>query len=269
MLNLSPRAKTIRWSRTLAALMTVAGIFVTGMGQAGASTGCGEYSFGFAGTRLLNDGISTSAGPFPISLPAGTYDVTLQSFDDHVGHPGQHDQTFEQFYAVLDSGWISAPSDDIADAETQATTVHSGQVIGDSTAISVHHVGLGNVNSVDVVCVGFTPTIPAEVADDVEEPAIDEADPAPIDPLSLQRPADNPKPSSVPRESDPIDPLSLERPVDTAGIEPDVQGQIETVPVLALTGPGDATTIALLGVTLVALGMTFVAADRRLQAIQG
>jgi hypothetical protein len=256
----SPKKSIHQRFRTLAALAVATTVLLTGTATAGATSQCGDYSFGFAGTRLLNDGISTSAGPFPISLPAGTYDVTLQSHDDHVAHPGQYEQTAEQFYVVLDSGWVSPPSVDIADDATEAITVHQGQVIGESTAISVHHIGLGGVNSVDVVCVGFTPTVPAEVADeivdeDAPEPAAEEApEPATEDPASSL--------------TDPADPLSLMRPVVPAEIEAEVQGHVETAPLLALTGPEHSTIIALLGAVLLGLGSTLVAVERRLQGVK-
>jgi len=61
--------------RLLAIGTLVLGVLTLTPVAAGAQNGCGEYSYGFAGTRLLNDGISDSAGPFTIDLPAGTYDV--------------------------------------------------------------------------------------------------------------------------------------------------------------------------------------------------
>lgn len=155
-----------------------------------ASTGCGEYSFGFEGTRLLNDGISTSAGSFTIALPAGTYDVTMVSHDAHDEHPGQDDQTQEQFYFTLDSGYTSPPSNDIPNDVNDMTTIVGAQEIGDTTSITVHHLGQGGVNSVDVRCVGFTtvqvagpdPEPEPEVVDPEPEPEPEVAAPAPVTP---------------------------------------------------------------------------------------
>ncbi len=128
---------------------TVAGADETGT--------CGEFNFGFSGTNLINDGISDSAGPFPINLAAGTYDVTLRGEDDHTSSDAD-DQPGEQWYVALDNGWQSDLSDDIPDDVDMTSTVFSGITIEAATAISVHHAGEGNVNSLRVVCVGFTPT---------------------------------------------------------------------------------------------------------------
>ena len=108
-------ARTRRSLRLATVAFVLAGASLVGTASAAnAATGCGEYSFGFEGTRLLNDGISDSAGPFAISMPAGTYDITLHSFDDHAAHPGQVAQTQEQWYFTLDSGYSSPASSDIA-----------------------------------------------------------------------------------------------------------------------------------------------------------
>lgn len=138
-------------------LLTAALVLTTS--PAGSAQGCGEYSFGFAGTRLINDGISTSAGPFAISLPAGTYDITMVSHDNHPTPDYQTDQTQEQWYFELDNGYESSLTTDIPnDAENMTTTI-AAQTIDAATAITVHHAQLGVApNSVDVVCVGFTPT---------------------------------------------------------------------------------------------------------------
>lgn len=170
---------TSRWSTRstgLALALTVAPTII-GLpffaGTAGATMGCGEYSFGFAGTRLLNDGISHVAGPFTIELPADTYDVIMQSHDAHDEHPGQTEQTEEQWYFVLDSGYQSPLTVDIPDDQNLTVTVVENQMIAsDTTSITVHHRGVGSVNSVDVVCVGFTPVEePVILSPIVEEPS--------------------------------------------------------------------------------------------------
>ncbi len=166
------RAKTRRATRGATAFLLAAALVLPGQAASAARPGCGEYSFGFEGTRLLNDGISTSAGPFTISLPAGTYDVTMVSHDAHDDHPGQVEQTQEQWYVELDSGYRSPPTNDIPDDTNDMTTVAGAQQIGASTEISVHHLLEGGVNSVDVVCVGFTTVTvrePEEIIRDVQD----------------------------------------------------------------------------------------------------
>lgn len=151
--------------RCVAALIIASGVLVAPTG-AGASEACGEISFGFEGTRLLNDGISDSAGPFPIELAPGTYDVTLVAHDFHSEQSSVGTQPGEQFVVELDNGYVSPPSLDIPDDSDTTTTVHGSQQISTpATAISVHHLGVPGVNSVNVLCVGFDPiaeTTPVE-----------------------------------------------------------------------------------------------------------
>ena len=99
MIATSLKKRFARFAGCLAAL-TVALTAATG-NVAAANEGCGEFSYGFEGTRLLNDGISTSAGPFPISLPAGTYDLTMVSSDDHTSGQFHGEQSAEQWYVCL------------------------------------------------------------------------------------------------------------------------------------------------------------------------
>ena len=177
--------------RCIAATIIASGVLV-GPGTAGASETCGEFSFGFEGTRLLNDGISNSAGPFPIELPAGTYDVTLVAHDSHSTQSSVETQPGEQFTVQLDNGYVSPPSLDIPDDADSTTTVHGSQEIPTAaSAISVHHLGVPGINSVDVVCVGFDPI----------------ADTTPVEPVSATEPddSDDPSPGDETTQDDPDD----------------------------------------------------------------
>ena len=169
----------IRSSRSLriaAASLVLTGTALLGTAAtAGASGGCGEYSFGFEGTRLLNDGISDSAGPFSIELPAGTYTVTTESFDDHAAHPGQVEQTAEQWYIVLDSGYVSPLTSDVPEDGNFVADTFANQTIEASSSITLRHRGEGGVNSVSPLCVGFTTVAVAEevpVEEIVEEEVV-------------------------------------------------------------------------------------------------
>lgn len=181
-----------RWMRSVAVLILAAAT-LAGQSAAGASGDCGEFSFGFEGTRLLNDGISNSAGPFAISLPAGTYDITLVAHDLHSHDSTVNTQPHEQFVVRLDNGYVSPPSADIPDDIDNTTTVHRAQHIASPAgAISVHHVGIGGVDSVDVLCVGFDPIAEAPAAAPVEAPQDDSSsdsddatDAAPEEPASV------------------------------------------------------------------------------------
>ena len=219
-----------------------------------ASTGCGEYSFGFEGTRLLNDGISTSAGPFTISLPAGTYDVTMVSHDAHDEHPGQDEQTQEQFYFTLDSGYTSPPSNDIPTEVNDMTTVVGAQEIGASTSITVHHLGQGGINSVDVRCVGFTAV---QVAGPQPEPEPD-PDPEPEPEPEVVEPEPEPEPEVVEPEPEPEPEVAAPAPVT-----PEVAAKVETpVAQLARTGPPQIVlAFAGVGLFLVGYGVVLMNLD--------
>ncbi|MGI9606438.1 MAG: hypothetical protein ACR2P0_09905 [Acidimicrobiales bacterium] len=271
-----------------------AGIIVaTSATAAGASSECGEYSFGFAGTLLLNDGISGSAGPFLIELPAGTYDVTLRSFDAHDEHPGQVEQTEEQWYVALDSGWVSGFTNDIPDESNHSTTVLGSQEIEQSNAISVHHRGVGNINSVEVVCVGFTTVLtepaPVEVAaENVEITPVDESVEAPVEtpttpttavPTAVPA-AEIPEPApESPAVAAPVPvvaevagaveelPAQLPPTVSLTRAPTMVLAQVETAPMLALTGPSTTTlALALGGLLLITLGASMVVLEKRVAA---
>ncbi len=249
---------TIRSSRPIrlaAVALVLAGSSVVATAvAANASSGCGEYSFGFEGTRLLNDGISDSAGPFSISMPAGTYDITLHSFDDHADHPGQVEQTQEQWYFTLDNGYRSPVSSDIPDDGNTSTDTFRGVAIDAATAITVQHLREGGVNSVAPMCVGFTTVEPVEEV--VPEAPVDEPEPE----VEIA----SPPPAKVARDV----PVTPDVPVE---VEPAVEVNPDAVvaapavaPQLAITGPSaQASLLVLLGSALVLGGAGLVLAERR------
>ncbi len=270
---------------------TIAG----GVGPAGANADCGTISFSFEGTRLLNDGISHQAGPFSITLPAGTYDVVMRSSDSHSTQDGQIDQEAERWWFSLDSGWHSSATDDLPDELDANVTAMAGQVIPASTSITLHHLGQGGINSVNPVCVGFTQTgeLPGDPADpngDTPDPDDDPAraipDPGtpdggipdraiPDDDGDDPGPGDNPGgaddtpgPNDDPDRAipddgnpDPNNPDDLDRgdPGDP-GLTPDQP----VVPELAITGSG-VLTIRLVGAALILfqVGFLLLLADRQ------
>ena len=251
---------------------------------AGATTACGEYSYGFAGTRLLNDGISNSAGPFPIDLPAGTYTVTLVSHDFHDEQYDVPTQPGEQYVVVLDSGYVSPPSNDIPDDQNEMTTTHTGQVVPASTAITVRHLGVPGINSVDVLCVGFTPepstepttelppeTVPPAVPS--ETPAAEEPPPAVEAPADEEPTQDISEPVSIVREPPAATPTTtapstpepevrgiVEEPADDV----EIAGPVAQPAQLAITGPSLSSTLLLIGLSMIALGVGLVSRERKL-----
>lgn len=240
-------------------LVALTSIFATTIGiptlfaAAGAADGCGTYSYGFTGTRLINDGISDVSGPYPIDLPSATYTVTLVAHDHHDTQFGIPTQPGEQYVVELNSGYTSPPSIDVPDDQTMTTTVFPAQKIAASTSITVRHGGMPGVNSVDVVCVGFTPEAEADPV--VETPT--------IDPPAVSQPIETPT-------QDIGDPVSIVREpqiTPPAVVEPEVKGTVETPPLtpqLAITGPSAfAQMLAAVGFVMIALGVVLVTRSNR------
>ena len=149
--------RSIRRATRLFGALSIAAATLVAPNAAGAEAACGQFGVEFDGVRLLNDGANNTAGPFSIDLPAGTYDVTIVSYDDHTGQPDIGTQPNEQFVVELNNGYTSPASVDIPDAINSATITHGGQSIGAATSLTLRHVGTGGINSVDPRCVGFTP----------------------------------------------------------------------------------------------------------------
>lgn len=207
---------------------------------AGAADGCGTYSFGFDGTRLLNDGISNSAGPFAADIPTGTYTVTLVSHDHHDTQVDIPSQLAEQYHVVLDSGYVSPASSDIPDTANNMTTTFAGQQIDASAEISVRHVGTQGINSVDVVCVGFTPEA-------IAEPVAEEPEQDILIPLALAR-----------------DPEVTPPPVIEAEVKGIVESPLPATAQLAITGPStQAIALLIVGFVLIAVGALLTREGKR------
>lgn len=233
----------------LAATVALPAVFI----PAGASEGCGTYSFGFAGTRLLNDGISNVSGPYPIDLPSGTYVVTLVAHDHHDTQVDVPTQSGEQYVVELDSGYVSPPSIDIPDDQNGTTTVFTAQKIAASSSITVRHAGVPGINSVDVVCVGFTPQAAADPI--VEEPR--------VQPPAVSQPVETP----VQDIGDPVSIVRDPQIVPPAAVVPEVKGLVEVPPVapqLAITGPSAfAKYLVSLGAIMIACGLVMVSRSNR------
>lgn len=231
--------------RTVAVVAIIAGVAMTSTGFASASAiGCGDHSFGFAGTRLLNDGISDSAGPFAIELPAGVYDITMQGSDNHPSPDYQVEQTQEQWYFRLDNGYVSPPTPDVPNDQTQVTMTVTSVDLAAATAISVHHLGEGGINSVNVDCIGFTTSTVAP--------------PATTEPAQIGGPIGTVPPATAPPVTVVVAPPTTEPP---AAVPVEVKPAVEVVEELALTGTGSGA-MAVTGIGLVVLGAIFLAAER-------
>jgi len=76
-------------------------------------------------------GLNEQSSVIPVSIAAGTYTVTLGSFDNHVLHPGQP-QSFEQWYAVFTTATTSVETDEISDLPPEPV-VSLNEVVGEIT----------------------------------------------------------------------------------------------------------------------------------------
>ncbi|NNC81231.1 MAG: hypothetical protein HKN94_13900 [Acidimicrobiales bacterium] len=231
-------------SFTIAFVVLVALVVQTS--PASANSGCGTYSFGFTGTRLINDGISNSAGPFNIELPGGTYDVTVWFDDHHDQQPDPH-QPNEQFHVRLNGGYTSPATPDLPDDANASTHTFHSQTISPASQISVFHRGVGGVNSINVECVGFTPSAPPVAVLPIVPvlPGQDIGDPA-----MIERPPPDMTPAPPPVEQvKPVVPVAEPEPV------PEVLGAVEEPPpaVLALTGPNQ--TLLLINGAMLSIGV--------------
>ncbi|MFH1385502.1 MAG: hypothetical protein ABIG65_00425, partial [Patescibacteria group bacterium] len=139
----------------------------------------------FGGADLGVGATATEAdakkGPFNVSLPAGNYQVTLVSYDDHVSHPGQ-DQPEERYYITLNnsSGNVVATSNSVKDIpdepinstwEIVNTTLSVGQAVSSVYAFHMNYASVptSNWNSMQAICASFdppgTPMIPSTDCD--------------------------------------------------------------------------------------------------------
>jgi len=223
--------------------------------RAGATSGCGTYSYGFEGTRLINDGISNVSGPYEIELPAGIYTVTLVAHDHHDTQVGVPSQPGEQYVIELDSGYTSPRSDDIPDDLIMTVSDFQGQRLEASSEITVRHGGVPGVNSVDVVCVGFT--LEAAADPSIEDPTRDTP--------GVEVPPIEPPVQDI---SDPLTIVREPQATPPASIVPEVKGTIEVPPItpqLAITGPGDHVELLVVaGAILTFLGALLVRRERRI-----
>ncbi len=117
-----------------------------------------DISIAFAENTLLMAPNRGSQGPFSIDIPAGTYDITVQTwlgFEDFPTH------TMEQWYFTTDSGYTSPITTDYS-PELIGGEIFADQTIPASTSITLFHkAGDGAVpNSVHPLCVGLTAVTP-------------------------------------------------------------------------------------------------------------
>jgi len=133
----------------------------------------GGIAFGFPDYPMVrSDWPPTTAGPFAVDVPAGTYHVQLTSFDRHVDEEGGaigSSQPDEAYFVVgLSEGtevWRSNSLPDLPDDENLLTlTVNSDLTIPASDQIMVHHTKIDDAptespNSIVAVCIVLIPQV--------------------------------------------------------------------------------------------------------------
>lgn len=118
-------------------------------------------AWGLVFLRSDQDLLAATRGPAPVSIPAGQYDITLASYDNHSG--GGQDQPNESYLVELRSGdnlvfTSSAISDLPANSDTATETVNTNVALPDITSITVKHSAYpdgSSSNSIFPICVSF------------------------------------------------------------------------------------------------------------------
>ena len=98
-------------------------------------------------------------GPLAVSIPSGTYRITLASFDDH--DETDSTQPNESWFLLLSNGQATSAISDLPDADRFITeVVNEGMVIRDAiievTAVHVVFPDKRSPNSVVPLCASFT-----------------------------------------------------------------------------------------------------------------
>jgi hypothetical protein len=112
-------------------------------------------------------GLSEQSAVIPVMIAPGTYTVTLGSFDDHVGHPGQP-QFFEQWFARFITATTTVESGEISDLPPEPV-VSLDEVVGEITLTetatglqAVHFLAGGaftTPESIMATCVALDPVL--------------------------------------------------------------------------------------------------------------
>lgn len=255
-------------THAVAAVVILIGVLLFGTaGTLSAQAECsGEISLEFNDVQLLNSDSQSKAGPYNVQLAAGTYDVSTMSFDHHSSQPGAGDQSMEQWYFTLDSGFTSPFTSDVPANADLVSDTWRGLIIDESTALTIHHQGSGGVNSVWPRCISFdrvdlpvlpdqeiaTPPDQALDVDSTTSATADQPDPGPSDAV----------PEAVP-EAEVLGVVEERLTVATSSAatanSTSLDSAQQTVPVLALTGPRSQQFVVI-ALALLAIGTGLMAA---------
>lgn len=227
-----------------------------------------EFSVAFGPEVVLIAPDGSSTGPFSISVPAGTYDITVQSW---LGFEDIAADTMEQWFFTTDTGYTSPVTTD------SSPELIFGQVFSDQTlAADVSEITLFHAapdgdrpNSVHPLCVGFTAVdAPEEVPATTEAPSTTQAPDNGVGGEGVTTPAETPATTQAPAseteaatQTPEDDDIQIAGPVAN---DPVAQDPVEPPAELALTGPGDLSfSLGLAGASLTLAGAASLIAARR------
>jgi hypothetical protein len=114
-----------------------------------------------------SNGLDEMSAVIPVNIAAGTYTVTLGSFDDHVAHPGQN-QMVERWFAEFTTAAGQVQTTAISDLPEEPTTTLD-EVVGEitltatATGLQAIHFLAGGAfttpESVTATCVALDPVL--------------------------------------------------------------------------------------------------------------
>jgi hypothetical protein len=179
------RAGPFRWGVALATLALAIGVLALPVQAAWEPPACpwtpdaSTYvvDFGQNGYKFIRSDTTEAAAQtdhLATNIPAGTYDITVLSYDDHdPDKPTQTDQTHEQWYLVASDGvgpdYHSGVTGDLADtANTREDAVATGAVFDQPiTSVWAYHAFYPNSqtevvspNSITPICAKFVTEVP-------------------------------------------------------------------------------------------------------------
>jgi len=228
----------------LVAVVTIAtGLTLAGGSVAAQDASCTDVSVGHGGIELLTRG-PVSIGPIAISLPAGTYRLIMTSADP--GHMPNHqeNQVNERWNFVLDNGYSSPITPDLA---TELTTATYDMGVADLAAASsltfIHH---GVAPSADSV-------YPSVVFQCVAPP-----------PTTTTAPPTTEPPVTVADTSTTAAPTTTPPPTAPTTAPPTSEGEVNSE---ELPRTGTTTNLLLLGLGLAAAGTLVLEVSRCLNSV--
>ena len=219
-----------------------------------------DFSIAFGEADVLIDPTNTTLGPFTLSVPAGTYEITMSSWLGFTDDPAQ---TMEQWFFTTDSGYTSPLTTD--SAELVFTDVATSQTLPATSSITLRHKGnTGVTNSVHPLCIGLR-SVAAPVTTTTAAPTTTTA--APTTTTAAPTTTTTVAVSPGGQGTDGTTTTTAAPTTTTAAPTTTVAsgaGAEEEIPELALTGPGDLSmSLGLTGAALMLAGVAAVRASRR------